>query len=91
MSRTTSGSGRHSDVACEAEPIDDGLAQMLRCPTCGELMDDPHSLPCLHRFCRHCLNGHECGIAACRMPYRANQVRRAAQLGAFISRASTLM
>ncbi|KAL1500524.1 hypothetical protein AB1Y20_013180 [Prymnesium parvum] len=51
-------------------------------------MEDPHCLPCLHRFCEHCLNGTQCAL--CGQPYAAKDPR-SYRLSGFISRAREFM
>ena len=42
----------------EAEPSAlKELEQQLTCPVCLEIYTNPRSLPCLHSFCQHCLEG----------------------------------
>ena len=46
--------------------------ECLSCSVCGELFRDPHTLPCLHRFCGACLGkGESC--PECKLPYFAGQ------------------
>ena len=33
------------------------LEQQLTCPVCLDIYTNPKSLPCLHSFCQHCLEG----------------------------------
>lgn len=63
------------------------MAEGLRCPVCLDLLMNPHSLPCNHTFCLHCLlNCFGTGVMACplcRAPAwkrQANQNHTIAQL-----------
>ena len=70
-------------------PFGEALAQRLICPVCNRLMDDPYFLPCLHRFCKGCLDGHQC--ATCHRTYEPREPCRSTKLGGIISKAQALM
>ncbi|CAG5130307.1 unnamed protein product [Candidula unifasciata] len=38
--------------------------ELLTCSICLDLLMDPKTLPCMHRFCESCLNGHIFASAA---------------------------
>ena len=46
--------------------LSDPLGEQLACPLCHGTYTDPRVLPCLHSFCKHCLEGylHDHGPAA---------------------------
>jgi hypothetical protein len=38
-----------------AAKLSQGLGEQVTCPICLEHYSDPRVLPCLHTYCRHCL------------------------------------
>ncbi|CAG5133217.1 unnamed protein product [Candidula unifasciata] len=43
---------------------------LLSCSICLDLLKDPKTLPCMHRFCQSCLNGHIVASTARTSPSR---------------------
>ena len=41
--------------ASSMPPTDQDLKLLLECSICLETFDDPRTLPCLHSFCKKCL------------------------------------
>ena len=50
------------------------IPELLTCPCCSELLTNPCSLPCGHRFCHECLDGVQC--LTCGTPYYRQDVSR---------------
>ena len=44
-------------MASSSPSLIEKLSKELECSVCLELYTDPRTLPCLHAFCLHCLNG----------------------------------
>jgi len=66
----------------------DSMEKELNCPICLCVMEDPHSLPCNHNFCRNCLlhafqNNSACPI--CKLPTFRREMRRNPVLNNVIS------
>ncbi|KAL5111291.1 E3 ubiquitin-protein ligase TRIM13 [Taenia crassiceps] len=65
---------------------------LLECSICCSRYDDPHSLPCLHTFCRKCITGwlnkkaecptcrEHCTVANLRKSFVFNEMINSAQL-----------
>ena len=49
------------------------MKPLLTCSICQDIFDDPQSLPCMHTFCKGCINEHfrvnkESSCPLCRNP-----------------------
>ena len=62
------------------------LESFLTCTVCNQYFDDPHVLPCYHRFCKRCLStSGRCAL--CRQPYYPKDVgQRDTVLSSTVSR-----
>jgi len=63
----------------------DLLEKELNCPICLSTLDDPHSLPCNHQFCRECIHHalksqKEALCPLCKNPFFKRAIRKNPQM-----------
>jgi len=63
----------------------DLLEKELNCPICLSTLDDPHSLPCNHQFCRECIHQalksqKEPLCPLCKNPFFKRSIRKNPQM-----------
>ena len=75
-----------TEAAPAAAAMTHPLESFLTCTVCNQYFDDPHVLPCYHRFCKRCLStSGRCAL--CRQPYYPKDVgQRDTVLSSTVSR-----
>ena len=53
-----------------------GMEAQLKCGICLEIFTDPYSLPCMHKFCKECIEGHLDRASSAACPLCANPTWR---------------